>query len=111
MSFKLIEDVQEFDSKVQVLNFISVLLEHAGDKIIPFASQLSQFFQMIWDESAGESLLQIQLLTALKTFVSSLGFQSPLSYHVLIPILQNGVNIDSPDALNLLEDSVLVSDS
>jgi len=108
MSFKLIEDVQEFDSKVQVLNFISVLLEHAGDKIIPFASQLSQFFQMIWDESAGESLLQIQLLTALKTFVSSLGFQSPLSYHVLIPILQNGVNIDSPDALNLLEDSVLL---
>ncbi|RLM87666.1 importin-11 [Panicum miliaceum] len=108
MSFKLIEDVQEFDSKVQVLNFISVLLEHAGDKIIPFASQLSQFFQMIWDESAGESLLQIQLLTALRTFVSSLGFQSPLSYHVLIPILQNGVNIDSPDALNLLEDSVLL---
>ncbi|PUZ73576.1 hypothetical protein GQ55_2G485400 [Panicum hallii var. hallii] len=94
--------------RVQVLNFISVLLEHAGDKIIPFASQLSQFFQMIWDESAGESLLQIQLLTALRTFVSSLGFQSPLSYHVLIPILQNGVNIDSPDALNLLEDSVLL---
>ncbi|KAJ1292538.1 hypothetical protein BS78_02G399200 [Paspalum vaginatum] len=108
MSFKLIEDVQEFDSKVQVLNFISVLLEHAGDKVIPFASQLSLFFQMIWDESTGESLLQIQLLTALRTFVSSLGFQSPLSYHMLIPILQSGINIDSPDALNLLEDSVLL---
>uniref|UniRef100_K3ZQD4 Importin N-terminal domain-containing protein n=1 Tax=Setaria italica TaxID=4555 RepID=K3ZQD4_SETIT len=108
IAVRLIEDVQEFDSKVQVLNFISVLLEHAGDKIIPFASQLSQFFQMIWDESAGESLLQIQLLTALRTFVSSLGFQSPLSYHVLIPILQSGINIDSPDALNLLEDSVLL---
>ncbi|GJN33503.1 hypothetical protein PR202_gb22112 [Eleusine coracana subsp. coracana] len=77
MSFKLIEDVQEFDSK-------------------------------IWDESVGESLLQIQLLTALKTFVSSLGFQSPLSYPMLIPILQSGINIDSPDALNLLEDSVLL---
>nr|CAB3459058.1 unnamed protein product [Digitaria exilis] len=106
--------------RVQVLNFISVLLEHAGDKIIPFASQLSQFFQMlvnlvfffqIWDESTGESLLQIQLLTALRTFVSSLGFQSPLSYHVLIPILQSGINIDSPDALNLLEDSVLLWES
>lgn len=31
-----------------MLNFISVLLEHAGDKVIPFASQLSQFFQMVW---------------------------------------------------------------
>ncbi|GJN10596.1 hypothetical protein PR202_ga28703 [Eleusine coracana subsp. coracana] len=48
MSFKLIEDVQEFDSK------------------------------------------------------------SPLSYPMLIPILQSGINIDSPDALNLLEDSVLL---
>lgn len=73
-------------------------------------SNLSVFFQ-IWDESAGESLLQIQLLTALRTFVSSLGYQSPLSYHMLMPILQSGVNVDSPDALNLLEDSVLVSSS
>ncbi|KAL5198245.1 hypothetical protein ABZP36_001757 [Zizania latifolia] len=108
MCFKLTEDAQEFDSKVQVLNFISVLLEHVGDKVIPFASQLSQFFQKIWDESAGESLLQIQLLAALRTFVSSLGYQSPLSYHMLIPILQSGINVDSPDALNLLEDSVLL---
>ena len=69
------------------------------------------FLFQIWKESAGESLLQIQLLTALRTFVSSLGFQSPLSYHMLIPILQSGINVDSPDALNLLEDSVLVSDS
>uniref|UniRef100_A0A0E0I626 Importin N-terminal domain-containing protein n=1 Tax=Oryza nivara TaxID=4536 RepID=A0A0E0I626_ORYNI len=108
MCFKLTEDVQEFDSKVQVLNFISVLLEHAGDKVIPFASQLSHFFQKIWDESAGESLLQIQLLAALRTFISSVGYQSPLSYHMLIPILQSGINVDSPDALNLLEDSVLL---
>ncbi|ONM26372.1 ARM repeat superfamily protein [Zea mays] len=86
MSFKLIEDVQEFDSKLPNFAF-------------PF---------QIWNESAGESLLQIQLLTALRTFVSSLGFQSPLSYHMLIPILQSGINIDSPDALNLLEDSVLL---
>uniref|UniRef100_A0A0E0LQ50 Importin N-terminal domain-containing protein n=1 Tax=Oryza punctata TaxID=4537 RepID=A0A0E0LQ50_ORYPU len=108
MCFKLTEDVQEFDSKVQVLNFISVLLEHAGEKVIPFASQLSHFFQKIWDESAGESLLQIQLLAALRTFISSVGYQSPLSYHMLIPILQSGINVDSPDALNLLEDSVLL---
>jgi hypothetical protein len=62
----------------------------------------------IWDESAGESLLQIQLLAALRTFISSVGYQSPLSYHMLIPILQSGINVDSPDALNLLEDSVLL---
>ncbi|KAI3751514.1 hypothetical protein L2E82_22602 [Cichorium intybus] len=39
LSFKLIEDVQEFDSKVQVLNTISVLISYVGD-IISYALQL-----------------------------------------------------------------------
>jgi hypothetical protein len=45
MCFKLIGAVQEFDSKVQVLSFILVLLNYVGDdRIIPFVSELSQFF-------------------------------------------------------------------
>ncbi|CAA6661833.1 unnamed protein product [Spirodela intermedia] len=106
--FKLMEDVQEFDSKVQVLNLISVSMEHAGEKITPFAKHLAEFFQKIWEESTGESLLQIQLLAALRNFVYSLGYQSPICYDMLLPILQKGIDINNPDELNLLEDSVLL---
>ncbi|KAJ3682843.1 hypothetical protein LUZ60_013070 [Juncus effusus] len=106
LCFKLMDDVQEFDSKVQVLNFISVLIEHVGEKIIPYANQLSQFFYKLWEESSGESILQIQLLVALKNFVNSLGFQIPICYDMIFPILQIGINVDSPDSLNLLEDSI-----
>lgn len=63
----------------------------------------------MWEESVGESLLQIQLLAALRNFVCSLGYQSPVCYNVLLPILQRGIDVNNPDALNLLEDSVLVS--
>lgn len=108
LCFKLVQDVQEFDSKVQVLNLISVLIEHVGEKVFPFASQLLDFFQKIWEESTGESLLQIQLLAALRNFVSSLGYQSPICYNLLLPILRKGIDVDDPDALNLLEDSVLL---
>ncbi|XP_008792747.1 importin-11 isoform X3 [Phoenix dactylifera] len=108
LCFNLMEDVQEFDSKVQVLNLISVLIEHVGEKIAPFASQLADFFHKIWEESTGESLLQIQLLAALRNFVFSLGYQSSICYNVLLPILQKGIDIDNPDALNLLEDSILL---
>ncbi|KAH7677914.1 Importin-beta N-terminal domain-containing protein [Dioscorea alata] len=111
LCFKLVENAQEFDSKVQVLNLISVLIEHVGDKIIPFASQLSEFFHKMWEESIGESLLQIQLLAALRNFVCSLGYQSPVCYNVLLPILQRGIDVNNPDALNLLEDSVLLWES
>lgn len=62
----------------------------------------------MWEESSGESLLQIQLLIALRNFVVALGYQSPVCYIMLLPILQKGIDINSPDELNLLEDSMLV---
>ncbi|XP_065852108.1 uncharacterized protein [Euphorbia lathyris] len=105
--FKLIEEVQEFDSKVQVLNLISVLIGHVSE-VIPFANKLVEFFQKVWEESSGESLLQIQLLIALRNFVVALGYQSPSCYNMLLPILQRGIDINSPDELNLLEDSMLL---
>ncbi|THG19731.1 hypothetical protein TEA_028283 [Camellia sinensis var. sinensis] len=103
--FKLVEEVQEFDSKVQVLNSISILIAHV-DEIIPYADKLVQFFQKAWEESPGESLLQIQLLTALKNFVTALGYQSPICYNMLLPILRCGIDVNSPD--ELLEDSMLL---
>lgn len=38
----------------------------------------------------------------------ALGDQSPISYNILLPILQKGIDINSPDELNLLEDSMQV---
>ncbi|KAG4925280.1 hypothetical protein JHK87_050820 [Glycine soja] len=105
--FKLFEEVQEFDSKVQILNLISILIGHVSE-VIPFANKLVQFFQKVWEESSGESLLQIQLLVALRNFVVALGYQSPICYNILLPILENGIDINSPDELNLLEDSMLL---
>ncbi|XP_038702472.1 importin-11-like isoform X3 [Tripterygium wilfordii] len=105
--FKLVEEVEEFDSKVQVLNLISVLIERVSE-VIPFANKLVQFFQKVWEESSGESLLQMQLLIALQNFVVALGYQSPSCYNMLLPIIQKGIDINSPDELNLLEDSMLL---
>ncbi|OIW01168.1 hypothetical protein TanjilG_10329 [Lupinus angustifolius] len=106
--FTLVEEVQEFDSKVQVLNLISILIGHVTE-VIPFANKLVQFFQKVWEESSGESLLQIQLLVALRNFVIALGYQSPICYSILLPILEHGIDINNPDELNLLEDSMLVA--
>ncbi|KAK2656300.1 hypothetical protein Ddye_009352 [Dipteronia dyeriana] len=105
--FKLVEEVQEFDSKVQVLNLISILIGHLNE-VIPYTNKLVQFFQKVWEESSGESLLQIQLLIALRNFVVALGYQSPSCYNMLLPILQRGIDINNPDELNLLEDSLLL---
>ncbi|KAM3216974.1 importin-11 isoform X1 [Capsicum annuum] len=101
LCFKVVDEVQEFDSKVQVLNTISVLIARVTE-VTPYANKLMLFFQKAWEESSGESILQIQLLTALKNFVVALGYQSPKSYGMLLPILRSGINKTSPD--ELLED-------
>ncbi|XP_049390364.1 uncharacterized protein LOC125854822 [Solanum stenotomum] len=101
LCFKVVDEVQEFDSKVQVLNTISVLIARVTE-VTPYANKLMLFFQKAWEESSSESILQIQLLTALKNFVVALGYQSPKSYGMLLPILRSGINITSPD--ELLED-------
>lgn len=105
LCFKLIEEVEEFDSKVQALNTISALIAHVHD-INPYADRLLQFFQKTWEGSAGQNLLQIQLLAALKNFVVALGYRSPTCYNVLLPILQSVMSVNSPD--ELLEDSMLL---
>lgn len=107
LCFNLVDEVQEFDSKVQVLNLISVLIGQVG-QVIPYADKLVPFFQKVWEESFGESLLQIQLLIALRNFVIALGYQSPICYNMLLPILQKGIDVNGPDEINLLEDSMLL---
>ena len=51
----------------------------------------------------------MQLLIALRNFVVALGYQSPVCYNILLHILQRGVDVNGPDELNLMEDSMLVS--
>lgn len=104
---KLVDEVQEFDSKVQVLNLISILIDRVSE-VIPYSNVLISFFQKVWEESSGESLLQIQLLTALRNLVVALGYQSPVCYNMLMPILDRSIDVNHPDEINLLEDSLLL---
>ncbi|KAL6536613.1 hypothetical protein OROMI_026194 [Orobanche minor] len=98
-----IREVQEIGLQVQMLNTIFGLVAHITD-VIPYANKLVQFFQKAWEESHGESLLWIQLLTALRNFVAALGYQSPICYNLLMPILPSVLNANSPD--EILEDSL-----
>lgn len=47
--YAMLSEIQQFSSncQVQVLNLISVSMEHAGEKITPFAKHLAEFFQKV----------------------------------------------------------------
>jgi hypothetical protein len=62
----------------------------------------------VWQDSEGQSLLQIQVILALQQLLIALGPQSPICYDLLLPILQYSTDVNQPDELNMLEDGVQV---
>lgn len=62
----------------------------------------------VWEDSDGQSLLQIQVMLALQRLLVALGPKSPICYDILFPILQYSTDVNQPDELNMLEDGMQV---
>ncbi|CAI7779470.1 unnamed protein product, partial [Closterium sp. NIES-54] len=127
--FRCLQQVSEFDSQLQIVNVVSLIIERMGEKIVPLADKilscLPQFLPIIlsvltsllpplpslpshqvWEQSEGQPLLRIQVMQALQRLIVSLGPQSPISYPLLFPILRYSTDISQPDELNMLEDGL-----
>lgn len=62
----------------------------------------------VWQDSEGQSLLQIQVMLALSRLLVALGPRSSICYDILFPILQCSTDVNQPDELNMLEDGMQV---
>ncbi|CAI6002588.1 unnamed protein product, partial [Closterium sp. NIES-65] len=98
--------VSEFDSQLQIVNVVSLIIERMGEKIVPLADKILSCLPQVWEQSEGQPLLRIQVMQALQRLIVSLGPQSPISYPLLFPILRYSTDISQPDELNMLEDGL-----
>ncbi|DBA79077.1 hypothetical protein WJX77_002150 [Trebouxia sp. C0004] len=96
----------DFDSQLQIFGLMNLIIDRLGDSVKPFAEGLLRLLPEIWQDAEGQSLLRIQVLLALQRLVNALGMDSPASYTLLLPILQQCTSIHQPDELNLLEDGL-----
>lgn len=46
--FQLLNRVQECDTKMRVLDVLSILIQRLDEKILPFSSRIVQHFQQLW---------------------------------------------------------------
>ncbi|KAL2621919.1 hypothetical protein R1flu_002124 [Riccia fluitans] len=104
--FEFMGTAQEFDSKLQVFNLVSVIIERLGEKVLPCVDKIMSFLPQVWQASEGQSLLRIQVILALQRLLMALGPQSPICYELLFPILQYSTDVNQPDELNMLEDGM-----
>lgn len=70
---QLLTDVDQGDTKMKVLNVLSLIIERMGSSIRPHIGTLLQFMPQLWEESSheGSSMLRCVILVALTNIVKA----------------------------------------
>lgn len=63
--FTLLKESKECDTKMSVLNVMSVVVDKMGDKLSKDAESLCHYLPMLWNESQDHNMLRCAILSTL----------------------------------------------
>ncbi|XP_049341459.1 importin-11 [Astyanax mexicanus] len=104
--FQLLQQVNECDSKMQVLHVLSCVIERVSIQIRPYVGCLVQYLPLLWKQSEEHNMLRCAILTALIHLVQGLGAESRNLYPFLLPVIQLSTDVSQPPHVYLLEDGL-----
>lgn len=103
---QLIGEVELTDTKMALLNTISVIVEHVDQQITPFAERIVSLLPGLWEESGEEHLMKQAILTILARLVNAMKAESLPLHPMVFPIIKGAVEPGSETQLYLLEDAL-----
>uniref|UniRef100_A0A671SYX0 Importin-11 n=1 Tax=Sinocyclocheilus anshuiensis TaxID=1608454 RepID=A0A671SYX0_9TELE len=106
--FQLLQQVNECDTKMQVLHVISCVIERVSIQIRPYVGCLVQYLPVLWKQSEEHNMLRCISLDGLKCVcvVQGLGAESKNLYPFLLPVIQLSTDVSQPPHVYLLEDGL-----
>uniref|UniRef100_A0A672QD37 Importin-11 n=1 Tax=Sinocyclocheilus grahami TaxID=75366 RepID=A0A672QD37_SINGR len=106
--FQLLQQVNECDTKMQVLHVISCVIERVSIQIRPYVGCLVQYLPVLWKQSEEHNMLRCFSLDGLKCVcvVQGLGAESKNLYPFLLPVIQLSTDVSQPPHVYLLEDGL-----
>uniref|UniRef100_A0A8B9JDM7 Importin-11 n=1 Tax=Astyanax mexicanus TaxID=7994 RepID=A0A8B9JDM7_ASTMX len=104
--FQLLQQVNECDSKMQVLHVLSCVIERVSIQIRPYVGCLVQYLPLLWKQSEEHNMLRCAILTTLIHLVQGLGAESRNLYPFLLPVIQLSTDVSQPPHVYLLEDGL-----
>merc|ERR1719244_1082718 len=104
--FALLKEVSECDTKLNVLNVLSYLIERVGVSIRPICSALLHYLPTLWQESESHNMLRCSILSTLVYIVQGLGTVSEGLLPFLGPVLELSVDLTQDSHIYLLEDGL-----
>lgn len=103
---QLIGEVELTDTKMALVNTISVIVEHVDQDITPFAEPIVNMLPSLWEESGEEHLMKQAILTILARLVTAMKAESLPLHPMVFPIIKGAVEPGSETQLYLLDDAL-----
>ncbi|CAG8490758.1 5104_t:CDS:10 [Diversispora eburnea] len=103
---RLIGDVKQFDSRMKILNCLSLIVERMEKLISPFAEKITNLLPPLWQAAQDEHMFRPAILSILTKLVQALMNESINLHDFIIPIIQYSVNPNTEEHVYLLEDAL-----
>ncbi|TKA76307.1 hypothetical protein B0A49_01673 [Cryomyces minteri] len=102
----LIEEVELTETKMVLLNTISIVVERLEHHITPYADRMISLLPPLWKQSGEEHLMKQAILTVLSRLVNAMKAASLPFHSMVLPIIKGAVEPGSDTQLYLLEDAL-----
>jgi hypothetical protein len=103
---QLIDEVELTETKMALLNTISVIVERLEHHISPFAERIIGLLPPLWEQSGEEHLMKQAILTILARLVNAMKADSLAFHPLVLPIIKGAIEPGSETQVYLLEDAL-----
>ncbi|KAF9359983.1 hypothetical protein BGX26_010911 [Mortierella sp. AD094] len=97
-------EVEEPDSRMRILNCMSIIVERMDEHIAPYAQQIIELLPPLWQAAADQNLLQSAILVIMTKLVESLKSQSVGLHALVMPLIRLSVDPSQEAHIYLMED-------
>ncbi|KAF2124504.1 ARM repeat-containing protein [Dothidotthia symphoricarpi CBS 119687] len=102
----LVQEVELADTKMALLNTISIVVERLEHHITPYANSIISLLPPLWEQSGEEHLMKQAVLTLLARLTNAMKADSRSFHMSFLPIIQSAIEPGSETQVYLLEDAL-----
>ncbi|KAJ3261121.1 Importin-11 [Boothiomyces macroporosus] len=102
----LLDAVDEFDSKITIINCLIAITERLEGQAVVAMAPLFSVIHNLWLRSEGQNMFRTSIVKILTKFVKTLRGESYQMYEMVAPILQESLDTSNPGHVYLFEEGL-----
>ncbi|KAI8899690.1 armadillo-type protein [Globomyces pollinis-pini] len=102
----LLKDVEDFDSKMKIINCLIVMIERMDGNIYQSIQPLVQLLPNLWDASEGQNMFRVSIVTVIAKLVKTYRTESYQLHEIVVSVLSQSLDITKPGHVYLLEEGL-----